>query len=129
MVSDRTAVSQYLGNVPRGAHLCEFHSTSEELTNTLVPYFVAGVQHDEFCVWVTSDPAGVTGAHTRLRKAAPHLDGYLDSGQIEILDCRDWFLRGGNFDADRVLGQWVEKEQRCIDSGFKGFRVTGDTAW
>jgi signal transduction histidine kinase len=71
----------------------------------------------------------VEGTETRLRKAAPHLGGYLDSGQIEILDCRDWYLRGGHFDPDRVLGQWVEKEQRCLDSGFKGLRATGDMAW
>jgi signal transduction histidine kinase len=129
MASDRTAVSEYLGNVSRGAHLCEFHSTCEELTETLVPYFTAGVQHDEFCVWVTSDPAGVKGAQTRLRKAAPHLDRYLGSGQFEILDCRDWYLRGGHFDADRVLGQWAEKERHCLNSGFNGLRVSGEMAW
>jgi signal transduction histidine kinase len=94
-----------------------------------VPYFAAGVQKDEFCLWVTSDPSGVEGAKTGLRKAAPHLDRYLDMGQIEIRDCRDWYLRGGHFDADRVFGQWVEKEKRSLDSGYKGLRITGDMAW
>ena len=123
IASDRTTV------LPQGTHFCEFYSTDEQLVQTLVPYFTAGVQLDEFCVCVTSDPAGVEGTETRLRKAAPHLDRFLDSGQIEILDCRDWYLRGGHFDGDRVVGQWVDKEQGCLDSGFKGLRVTGDTAW
>jgi len=71
----------------------------------------------------------VDGAKVRLLKAAPYLDRYLDSGQIEIWDYRDWYLRGGHFDADRVFGQWVEKEKWSLDSGYKGLRATGDTAW
>jgi signal transduction histidine kinase len=72
---------------------------------------------------------GVEGAKIGLRKTAPYLDRYLDRGQIEVWDCRDWYLRGGHFDADRVFGQWVEKETWSLDSGYKGLRVTGDLAW
>jgi signal transduction histidine kinase len=54
---------------------------------------------------------------------------YLDRGQIEIRDSRQWYLRGGHFDADRVFGQWVQKEKESLDSGYQGLRCTGDTAW
>jgi signal transduction histidine kinase len=127
--NERTTRTEYVGKVPWGTHLCEFHSTREELAETLVPYFAAGLQEDEFCVWVTSDPSGVEAAKIGLRKAAPHFDWHLDMGRIEIWDCHDWYLRGGHFDPDRVLGQWVEKEKQSLDSGYKGLRVTGDTAW
>jgi hypothetical protein len=30
---------------------------------------------------------------------------------MEIWDYRDWYLRGGHFDADRVFGQWQEKKK------------------
>jgi signal transduction histidine kinase len=130
MVSNnRTTGTECIGSVPWGTHFCEFHSTREELADTLVPYFAAGLQQDEFCLWVTSDPSGVEGAEIGLRKAAPYLERYLDIGQIEIWDCRDWYLRGGHFDADRVFGQWVEKEKRSLDSGYNGLRATGDMAW
>jgi len=118
-----------MDSLPWGTHLCEFHSTHEELADTLVPYFAAGLQKDEFCLWVTSDPLGVEGAKIGLRKAAPYMDRYLDIGQIEIWDYREWYLRGGHFDADRVFGQWVQKEKRSLDCGYRGFRVSGDTAW
>jgi len=118
-----------MGNLRMGTHFCEFHSTRAELTARLIPYFIDGLQHDEFCAWVTSDPAGVEETERSLRNAAPHLGRYLDSGQIEILDCRDWYLPGGQFDGDRVLGQWADKEKRCLDSGFKALRATGDMAW
>lgn len=129
MTDDRMSAREYTGSLSWGTHLCQFHSTNDELTETLVPYFAAGLQQDEFCVWVTSDPTGVEGARIGLRKAAPYLDQYFDRGQIEIWDSRDWYLRGGHFDADRVFGQWVEKETRLVDSGYKGCRASGDMAW
>src|SRR5215467_16006218 len=115
MMKDRPAGAEHLGSLALGTHLCEFHSTHEELTGTLVPYFTAGLQEDEFCFWVTSHPLGVEGAKNALRRAAPYIDPYLETGQLEIWDCRDWYLRGGHFDADRVFGQWIEKEKRTMD--------------
>lgn len=129
MGSDSTDGTGYIGSVPQGTHLCEFHSTSEELIETLVPYFTSGLQRDELCVWVTSEPEGVKETEARLRKTAPQLGRYLDSGQIEMLGGRDWYLHGGRFDRDRVLGLWGEKEQRCLDSGYKGLCVAGDMGW
>jgi len=129
VTNDDPTGTGYMDGIPRGTHFCEFHTTGEELADTLVPYFATGLQQDEFCLWVTSDPSGVDGARIGLRKAAPYMDRYLDTGQIEIWDCHDWYLRGGHFDADRVFGQWLEKEKRSLDSGYRGLRVSGDMAW
>jgi signal transduction histidine kinase len=126
---DQPSGTEYLGSLRCGTHLCEFHKTTQELEETLVPYFSAGLQQDEFCLWVTSDPAGAEAAKIGLTKVVPYLDRYLELGQIEIWDYRDWYLRGGSFDADRVFGQWVEKEKRSLDAGYKGLRVSGDMAW
>ncbi len=129
MTSDRPTGTQHISSLPWGTHFCEFYSSHEDLRSTLVPYFTTGLERDEFCLWVTSDPEGVEGAKIGLRKAAPYMDRYLDTGQMEIWDYRDWYLRGGHFDADRVFGQWAEKEKRSLDSGYKGMRASGDTAW
>ncbi len=129
MTNDWPSGTERIGSVRSGTHLCEFLNPQEDLTERLAPYFAAGLQQAEFCLWVTSDPMGVEGAKTGLRRASPNFDRYLNLGQIEIWDYRDWYLRGGHFDADRVFGQWVEKEKRALDSGYKGLRVTGDTAW
>ena len=129
MTCNRPSGIECIGNLPWGTHLCEFYSTHEELRGTLIPYFAAGLQQDEFCLWVTSDPSGAEGAKIGLRKTAPYMERYLDSGQMEIWDYRDWYLHGGYFDADRVFGQWVDKQRRSVDSGYKGLRLSGDTAW
>jgi signal transduction histidine kinase len=129
VIHDQPSGTEYIRGLRYGTHLCEFHSNDEELAETLVPYFSAGLQQDEFCLWVASDPGGAEAAKIGLTKAAPYLDRYLELGQIEIWDYRDWYLRGGYFNADRVFGQWVEKEKRALDAGYKVLRLTGDTAW
>jgi len=129
VTNDRPGGTEYIASVRCGAHISLLRNSHEELADTLAPYFAAGIQQDEFCLWVTSDPMGVEGAGIGLRKAAPYLARYLDGGQIEILDSRDWYLRGGHFDADRVFAQWTEKEKQALDAGYKGLRVSGDTAW
>ena len=49
-----------LGEMPWGTHLCLFYETKEDLTDILVPYFKAGLQNNEFCMWITCDPSVIS---------------------------------------------------------------------
>jgi hypothetical protein len=44
-----------IGDVPWGTHFCCFYETKQDLLDTLVPYFKAGLENKELCVWVVSD--------------------------------------------------------------------------
>jgi len=120
---------EVVGNIPLGTHLCQFYETKEDLIEILVPYFAEGLRNNEFCMWVTSPPLGLEEAKAALQKAVPDLEQYIKKGQIEILPHTDWYLLGGEFDADRVLRGWVQKEKRALDRGFDGLRLTGNTFW
>ena len=115
--------------VPWGAHLCQFYESKQDLIDILVPYFAEGLRSNEFCMWVTSPPLEVKEATEALRKAVPDLDDYLGKGQIEILSYKDWYMIGGEFDSNRVLQGWVEKETSALNRGFEGLRLTGNTFW
>jgi len=118
-----------IGNIPWGTHFCQFYQTREDLIDILVPYFKAGLGNNEFCMWVTSEPLKVEDAKRSLRKAEKNLDGYIEKGQMEILDYSQWYTKTGKFDADRVLKGWSEKEKQAIEKGFDGLRFTGNTFW
>jgi len=45
-----------MGAVPWGTHFCQFYQTREDLLDTLVPYFEAGLENNEFCMWITAEP-------------------------------------------------------------------------
>ncbi len=118
-----------LGDVPWGTHICQFYDTKEDLTDILVPYFKAGLENNEFCLWVTSQPLEVEDAKEAMRRAVPDLNFYLDNGQIEIIPYTDWFTTEGVFDSEKVLNGWREKLNYASDSSFDGVRLSGNTLW
>ncbi|WP_454622014.1 MEDS domain-containing protein [Bradyrhizobium cenepequi] len=42
--------------MPWGTHICLFYETTQDLLGTLVPYFKAGLEGGEFCLWVVAEP-------------------------------------------------------------------------
>jgi len=120
---------EVVGAVPWGTHFCQFYQTSQDLVETLVPYFREGLAAREFCMWVTSPPLRVEEAKAALRAAVPDLDDYTARGQIEILDYRDWYMKSGEFRADEVLQGWVDKHDDALRRGYEGLRLSGNTFW
>ena len=62
-----------------GTHYCHFYETKQDLLDTLVPYFKAGLESDEFCIWVVSNSEliRVDEAQGALVQAVPDLDRQL----------------------------------------------------
>jgi len=118
-----------IGRVPWGTHFCQFYRTKQDLIDILVPYFKAGLENNEFCMWVTSEPLVVAEVQEAMRGAVEDFDEYLRRGQIEIIPYDEWYLLGGTFDDDRVLAGWVTKLEQALARGYSGLRLTGNTFW
>jgi len=118
-----------IGDIPWGTHFCQFYQTKEDLMDVLVPYFKAGLENNEFCMWVTSRPLGVEEAKKALRRAVPDLDTYLEKGQIEIIPYNHWYVQEGSFDSERVLNGWIEKLNKALANGYEGLRLSGNIFW
>jgi PAS domain S-box-containing protein len=119
-----------IGDIAWGSHFCQFYQTKQDLIDMLVPYFKAGLESNEFCIWVTAEPLGVDEATLALRAALPDLDHRLADGQIEIIPYTDWYVDAkGVFDGDRVLNGWMEKLDAALANGYDGVRLTGNTFW
>ena len=50
----KTGIS-VVADVPWGTHFCYFYERTQDLLDTLVPYFMAGLKNNEFCLWVISN--------------------------------------------------------------------------
>jgi PAS domain S-box-containing protein len=120
---------ELVGDVPWGTHFCQFYQDRQDLIDILVSYFQHGLEDNEYCMWITSQPLGVDEACVALRGAVPDLDDHIRRGQIEFLDYRQWYKVDGRFDADRVLAGWVQRERAALERGFAGLRLTGNTFW
>jgi PAS domain S-box-containing protein len=118
-----------IGDIPWGTHFCQFYQTKDDLINILVPYFKAGLENNEFCMWITSEPLESDEALKALYQAIPNFDGYLSKGQIEILPYDEWYVVDGVFDTNKILDGWVDKLVKAQNKGFDGLRLTGNTFW
>jgi two-component sensor histidine kinase len=118
-----------IGRMPWGTHFCQFYEEGADLRDTLVPYFRAGLEHDQSCLWVTPEAFGVDDATAALQAAVPGLKDLVKSGQLEIVDSREWYLAETRFDPDRILAAWAAKADTAMAKGFDGLRVAGDTFW
>jgi ligand-binding sensor protein len=117
-----------IGDVPWGTNFCQFYQTKEDLADILVPYFKAGLENNEFCLWVTSQPLEVEEAKEAMRKGFPDIDVYLERGKIEITSYTRVYVNEGVFDSENVVNGWVKKLDQVLASGYNGLRTAGNTS-
>jgi PAS domain S-box-containing protein len=119
----------FVGDRPWGTHFCHFYETKADLLDTLVPYFKTGLENNEFCVWVISEPLTEEEVRYALRLAVPDLAHSVVDRSLEILLAREWYLTEGMFDFQRVLNGWNDKLDHAMVRGYDGMRVSGNTVW
>lgn len=112
-----------VGLRPWGTHFCHFYETTDDLLDTLVPYFRAGLESSEFCVWVIADPLTEADA----RRALAHTVTSL--GDIEILPAQEWYLEDTTFDPKRVMRAWNDKLAAALGRGYEGLRIGAQISW
>jgi PAS domain S-box-containing protein len=120
---------EVIGDVPWGTHICQFYQTKEDLTETLLSYFKAGLENNEFCLWITSQPLEVDDAIEALREVVPFLNVYLENGQIEIISYEGWFLTEGISNFENILNSYTKKLNYALSNGYEGVRVSVNNLW
>src|ERR1700737_1059336 len=118
-----------VGDVPWGTHFFMFYETKEDLLDTVVPYFKAGLETGELCLWVVSEPLTEDEAMDALREAVTEFDRYLADHSIEILRERQVYFSGNDLDLRRVIRTWAEKTDSALARGYAGFRISASTVW
>ena len=105
-----------------GNSLLPVLQTKEDLIDVLVPYFKAGLENNELCVWITSQPLEVEEVKEAMERAVPDIDVYLEKGQMEIIPYTHGYIKEGIFDPERVVNSWVEKLNHAMANGYDGLR-------
>jgi C4-dicarboxylate-specific signal transduction histidine kinase len=118
-----------VGDVPWGTHFFMFYETKEDLLDTLVPYFKAGLETGELCLWAVSEPLTEEEARNALRQAVPEFDRFLADRSIEIVRGQQVYFSGNDPDLERVIRAWDEKTDSALTRGYAGLRISASTAW
>jgi hypothetical protein len=64
-----------------------------------------------------------------LARAIPDLARHLAAGQIELLQGNDLYLKGDEFDLQRITGGWHAKLRTALARGHEGIRISGNAFW
>lgn len=115
--------------VPWGTHFCQLFESPQDLTDIFVPYLRAGLESNEYCVWVTSDFFDKTKAEETIRTAVLNGAQYLARDQIDIVPYTEQYLSGGVIDTRRIISLWVDKIGNALAKGHDGLRIATDLSW
>ena len=60
-------------------------------------------------MWVLPPSLSPSEAVMALQRDIPHLGHYLQTGQLELIPCYEWYLSNGTIEIDRLLAAWQSK--------------------
>ena len=123
--NNRISGIDIIGNVPWGIHFCQFYRTKEDLTDILIPYFKAGLENNEFCLWALPVELDEEKAKEALKVAIPDIHVYLEKGQIEIIPYTCKQVEEDALDPQMALKHLIEKISKALASGYDGLRYSG----
>src|SRR5215211_1226310 len=115
-----------LGDMAWGTHFCLVYETKEDLLDFFIPFLKAGLENQEACLCVASEPLIAEEAERAMRGAFREFDQYRAAGQIEITPHTDWYLKDGRFDEKNVLQGWIDKLDQALARGFSGLRFAAN---
>jgi signal transduction histidine kinase len=124
----RTGIS-VVGEVPWGAHMSLYYRTPDDLIDSIVPYFAAGLEAGERCVWAPSEPSIEKASLEALRRCVPDFDRHRARGAIEFFRYEDLFAVDGGLDIPRALAQWETWVEGALADGYTGVRGSGNLTW
>jgi signal transduction histidine kinase len=118
-----------VGDVPWGTHFFLFHETKQDLIDACAPYFQAGLETRELCIWAIADPLTEEEVRYCLKHSVPGFEDHFEKRNIEIVRGREWYMTGDDLDLDKVTRGWKQKMERALNGGYAGLRLSADTAW
>ncbi len=107
-----------VGPLPWGSRFCQFYRTKKDLLDVLVPYFRAGLENNESCVWVLPGGLREAEAASALRKAVPGFEDCAAAGRMRIVAPGRWPSSGAR--ACRAILSWLDE---ALAGGFDGLRI------
>ena len=118
-----------IGKIPWGSHFCHLFKTAEDLVQSLVPFFLIGLEQNERCFWATGSPLSPDLAKEELGKQTPELARYLREGRIVICDHHEWYLSSIPDPVLDPVSGLLAAEENARAEGFSGLRCAGNVSW
>jgi len=112
-----------------GTHLCQFYKTGDDLISVTLPFIKAGLENNEYCLWVAWEPVDTALVTEALANELPDPSILFDSRQIEVAShCTPDFQRG-LFCRDGLVDAVKERIEKAVSMGHEGARIVDNLSW
>lgn len=119
----------FLGDISWGAHLAQFYRTRDDLIEIAVPYLRAGLENNEFCLWVATDLIDPEGAEEAMAAIWPGCREYIDQGQMRFVDHNGWYYRQGPFEPGKMVEITLGVVNSALQNEYQGMRIISGMSW
>jgi hypothetical protein len=109
-------------------HVCAFFNNPEEEYRVLLPFIKEGFERGEKAFHIVDPKLRVEHA-LRLASAGIDVEAAEKSGQFELRNWADAYLRDGHFDQDRMLALIQEVLDDGVRRGFALTRLVAHMEW
>ena len=115
-----------LHNISPGKHFYQFYKNADDFLNVMIPFFQAGLEKNEACVWLVSERIGLDLACATAEAMIPQCSHFVSTGQFQIRSAEEWYLTDGSFDETKAVKNAEEFMEKIQKQGFQQLRGAGD---
>lgn len=111
-----------------GDHLCCIYSTDEEHKALLTPFLKVGLENNEKVLYIMDENTSET-LKGYLSDAGVDVNSYLKTGQLELLNVDESYMKNGVFNPDEMIKTLESGTEKALKEGYTALRVTGEMSW
>ncbi|MBD3245559.1 MAG: hypothetical protein GF333_00930 [Candidatus Omnitrophica bacterium] len=112
-------------NLSWGSHICHFYHSTDELLEIVLPFLEAGLEQNQFCVWVIPETLSPLKAQELLAREIPGVEEFLKKRALAILQEEEVYSVRGPDRAQKIIELWLQRFNDGLRRGFTGMRVAG----
>ncbi|MCG3217309.1 MAG: MEDS domain-containing protein, partial [Candidatus Heimdallarchaeota archaeon] len=126
-LSDGLEIREELRELKLGEHLSLIYENKEDQLNVIIPLMLMGLERNEKCIYIFDENTEkeLIIAFNKFED----IQKYTKSNQIEFLSKEQTYLNNGVFDPDKMINLIKKFEQKTIEDGYNGLRLTGEMTW
>lgn len=106
-------------------HVILFYTNPSDKYLVLFTYLKAGLNRDEAAIYVAGDESP-NQIREAMKKFGLNVGHYEKKGALKVVDYRDWYIIGGEFNISKTISLWRRSLNESVARGFRGIRVVGE---
>jgi len=123
----KNEILEFVRKMKARDHVILFYTNQRDKHLILFTYLKAGLDAGEAAIYVAGDESSGQ-IRESMREFGLDVEHLERTGALRVVDYTDWYIIRGEFNIGNTISLWKRALTESAARGFKGLRVTGETA-